>query len=104
MVKHINGKEFNSEVLQEKGVVVVDFFATWCGPCKMLAPVLEEVQNEMSNVKIVKVDIDENERIAQEYSVMNIPTIKIFKDGKEIATNVGFVPKASLVNMIEKNL
>lgn len=104
MIKHINGEGFNGEVLQEKGIVVVDFFATWCGPCKMLAPVLEEVQNEMNDIKIVKVDIDKNERIAQEYSVMNIPTIKIFKDGKEVTTNVGFLPKPSLVDMIKKSL
>ena len=76
MVKHINQDEFEKEVLNEEGVVVVDFFATWCGPCKMLAPVLDEVQDEMKNVKIVKIDIDENSDKASEYGVKNIPTIK----------------------------
>ena len=76
MIKHINEKEFNMEVLKEEGIVVVDFFATWCGPCKMLAPVLEDVQEEMKNVKIVKVDIDENPNVASEYKVKNIPPIK----------------------------
>lgn len=104
MVKHINEKEFNMEVLKEEGVVVVDFFATWCGPCKMLAPVLEDVQEEMKNVKIVKVDIDENPNVASEYKVKNIPTIKVFKNGEEITTNVGFLPKGALVEMINKSI
>ena len=69
MIKHINEKEFNMEVLKEEGIVVVDFFATWCGPCKMLAPVLEDVQEEMKNVKIVKVDIDENPNVASELKI-----------------------------------
>ena len=104
MVKHINEKEFNMEVLKEEGVVVVDFFATWCGPCKMLAPVLEDVQEEMKNVKIVKVDIDENPNVASEYKIKNIPTIKVFKNGEEITTNVGFLPKGALVEMINKSI
>lgn len=104
MVKHINENEFENEVLKEEGIVVVDFFATWCGPCKMLAPVLDEVQDEMKNVKIVKMDIDENSDKAAEYSVKNIPTIKIFKNGEEVTTNVGFLPKESLKEMIEKTL
>ncbi|MDU2288667.1 thioredoxin [uncultured Clostridium sp.] len=104
MIKHINEKEFNMEVLKEEGIVVVDFFATWCGPCKMLAPVLEDVQEEMKNVKIVKVDIDENPNVASEYKVKNIPTIKVFKNGEEITTNVGFLPKGALVEMINKSI
>ena len=104
MVKHINKDEFEKEVINEEGVVVVDFFATWCGPCKMLAPVLDEVQDEMKNVKIVKVDIDENPNVASEYKVKNIPTIKVFKNGEEITTNVGFLPKGALVEMINKSI
>ena len=104
MVKHINENEFNAEVLKEDGIVVVDFFATWCGPCKMLAPVLEDVQEAMKNVKIVKVDIDENPNVASEYKVKNIPTIKVFKNGEEITTNVGFLPKGALVEMINKSI
>ena len=104
MIKHINEKEFNMEVLKEEGIVVVDFFATWCGPCKMLAPVLEDVQEEMKNVKIVKVDIDENPNVASEYKVKNIPTIQVFKNGEEITTNVGFLPKGALVEMINKSI
>ena len=104
MIKHINEKEFNMEVLKEEGIVVVDFFATWCGPCKMLAPVLEDVQEEMKNVKIVKVDIDDNPNVASEFKVKNILTIKVFKNGEEITTNVGFLPKGALVEMINKSI
>ena len=102
MIKHINEKEFDIEVLNENGVVVVDFFANWCGPCNMLAPILEEVQEEMKNIKIVKVDIDKNPNVSQEYRVKSIPTIKIFKNGEELSTNVGFLPKGSLIDIINK--
>ena len=104
MAKVINTAEFRDKVENGSGVAVVDFFATWCGPCKMLAPVLDEVQDEINNVKIVKIDIDENLDKAYEYGVKNIPTIKIFKNGEEITTNVGFVPKNLLKEMIEKTL
>ena len=102
MVKHINESEFESEVLSEEGVVVVDFFATWCGPCKMLSPILEQVEWEMENVKIVKVDVDENPGIAGEYGVQSIPTIKVFKGGEDVSTNVGFLPKDALVQTINQ--
>ncbi|AYE33726.1 thioredoxin [Clostridium septicum] len=104
MVKHINEQEFDLEVLKEKGVVVVDFFATWCGPCKMLAPVLEDVQSEMSDIKIVKINIDENQKAAETYGVTNIPTIKIFKEGKEVTTKVGFQHKDALIQMIKQSM
>ena len=104
MVKHIGQDTFNEEVLNSKGVVVVDFFATWCAPCKMLAPVLEEVQSEMDNVSIFKIDVDESPEIANKYGVQSIPTIKIFKDGAEVDTKVGFMPKDSLKEAIEEVL
>lgn len=102
MIKHINGNEFNSEVLKETGVVVVDFFANWCGPCKMLSPVLEEIQGEMKDVKIVKVDVDQNQELAGKYGVQNIPTIKIFKAGDECVTKTGFLPKGNLEAIIKE--
>ena len=104
MVKHINQDEFEKEVLNQEGVVVVDFFATWCAPCKMLAPVLEEVASEMGEVKVLKIDVDESPETATKYGVQSIPTIKIFKDGAEVETKVGFMPKDILKEAIEEVL
>ena len=104
MVNHINDSNFNEEVLNAKGVVVVDFFATWCAPCKMLAPVLEEFASEMGEVKVLKIDVDESPETATKYGVQSIPTIKIFKDGAEVETKVGFMPKDILKEAIEEVL
>lgn len=105
MLKHIDENSFKEEVLNSKGVVVVDFYADWCGPCKMLAPVLEEIQGELEGkATIVKLNVDENPNISNEYSVQSIPTIKIFKDGKDVDTKVGFMPKDLLKEAIEEAL
>lgn len=104
MVNHINDKNFNEEVLNAQGVVVVDFFATWCAPCKMLAPILEEVASEMGEVKVLKIDVDESPETATKYGVQSIPTIKIFKNGAEVETKVGFMPKEVLKEAIEEVL
>ena len=95
--------ELKNENFQEEiktGLVLVDFFATWCGPCKMQSAVLEEIENE---VKIVKVDVDQHESLAREYSVMSIPTLILFKDGAVVTKNVGFMPKQALLSLIEEN-
>lgn len=91
---------FNEQI--KEGVVLVDFFATWCGPCKMQAPVLEELKEDRSDVKVVKIDVDQETEIAREYGVMSIPTLILFKDGKEVAKNVGFMPKELLVQWINE--
>ena len=96
MVMHVSASDFEEEVLKEKGVVVVDFWATWCGPCKMIAPIVEELDEEMSNFKFVKVDVDKNPQIANQYKIVSIPTLKIFKDGKLINTLIGFKTKDAL--------
>lgn len=101
MVMHVSASDFEEEVLKEKGVVVVDFWATWCGPCKMIAPIVEELDEEMSNVKFVKVDVDKNPQIANQYKIVSIPTLKIFKDGKFINTLIGFKTKDALKIDIE---
>ena len=102
MAKIINTSQFRGSVEENQGVVVVDFFATWCGPCKMIAPVIEELANEMENVKFVKVDVDKNPGSAGKYQIQSIPTLLIFKDGKVVDTLVGFRPKAALVEAIKK--
>ena len=97
MAKKVNSSEFKSEVLEHKGVVLVDFFATWCGPCKALTPIVDKLSEEMSGkVKIVKVDIDENSALATEYRVMSVPTMKLFKIGEVVETLVGLRPESEL--------
>ena len=97
MAKILNSNDFDKEVAE--GVVVVDFFATWCGPCKMLTPVFEELSVELNGkAKFVKVDIDESSEIASRFQVVNVPTLKVFKDGKVVKTLVGFRPKEALLS------
>lgn len=104
MVQHVSEMDFNEVVLNYEGVVLVDFWATWCGPCKMIAPVVEEVSNEVSNARFVKVDVDENENLANKYQISSIPTLMIFKNGTPVDTLVGFMPKDSLKAAVIKHL
>ncbi|MGP4071347.1 thioredoxin [Piscibacillus sp. B03] len=95
-------QNFNEEV--SDGLVLVDFWAAWCGPCKMIAPVLEELDAEMSDqVKIVKLDVDENQETAQKYGVMSIPTLILFKDGEKVDQTMGFQPKDALEQFVQKH-
>ena len=104
MAKIVNTGSFRGAVEENKGVVVVDFFATWCGPCKMLAPVFESVSEELNDAKFVKVDIDESLELAQKFGISTVPTKMIFKDGKVVDTLVGFMPKDSLKAKVEAHL
>lgn len=90
-IKHVNSNEFEAEVLKSDKKVLVDFWANWCGPCKMLAPVLEQVADEMPDVQIVKVDVDDNGDLAEKYNVMSIPTMILFKNGEQVGKSVGFI-------------
>lgn len=104
MVKHITSDELEELIAGEKPVVC-DFWATWCGPCRMLAPVFEEVSEKFTDRAVfVKVDVDENEDAARKYGVSAIPDIILFKNGKPAATNMGFLPAPALSEFVEKNL
>ena len=94
-MKNLNQETFNNEV--NSGTVLVDFFAEWCGPCKMLSPILHEVEDERTDVKICKVNIDDNFELAKVYKVMSIPTMIVFKDGKETARIVGYCSKNEIL-------
>ena len=95
-----NKDNFKKEVLDYKGTVLVDFNATWCGPCKMLKPVLEEIALESDKYKIVAVDVDEESELAKEYGVLSIPCLVLFKNGKEDTRSVGLISKSELEEML----
>ena len=95
LVSHLSQENFEEEVVKFNGKVLVDFWATWCGHCKMMAPILEELANEISddNIKIGKIDVDKNPEIASEYGIMSIPTFILFENGNSIQTLVGMQSK-----------
>ncbi|MDD3732318.1 MAG: thioredoxin [candidate division Zixibacteria bacterium] len=100
---NITDDSFETEVLQSDKLVLVDFWATWCGPCKMIAPILEEIASEMSDrVKVTKMDVDSNKVVAGKFNIMSIPSLLFFKDGKMVDQIVGAVPKAQLVSRLDK--
>ncbi len=100
-VGKVSDTTFESEVLKASGPVVVDFWAEWCGPCKMIAPALEEIAGSLGEkVKIVKLNVDENPRTAQKYGIMSIPTLMIFKNGELASRQIGAQPKAKLEQWI----
>ena len=100
-VGKVSDATFESEVLNASGPVVVDFWAEWCGPCRMIAPALEEIQSALGEkVKIVKLNVDENPNVATKYGVMSIPTLMIFKNGELASRQVGAHPKAKLEQWI----
>ncbi len=88
---------FEEEVLKSTKPVLVDFWATWCGPCRMIAPIVEEIANEYQNIKVGKINVDEQEKLAIQYGIMSIPTLILFKDGKEVKRILGYREKSQLI-------
>lgn len=104
-IVHISDGTFEADVLQANGPILVDFWAEWCGPCKMIAPVLQEVAQEYDGkVTIAKLNIDENPDTAPQYGIRGIPTLLLFKDGQLVANHVGALSKAQLVEFLDANL
>lgn len=102
MALEITDKNFNEEVLQSEKPVLVDFWATWCGPCQMLGPIIEELSKEMGDkVKIVKLEVDSNPETAEKYEIMSVPSLKIFKNGKVVKEFAGLQNKEILKNELE---
>lgn len=105
MVKEINYTDFENEVIKADKPTVVDFFATWCGPCRKLGPILEEVETEIGDkVNFRKINTDDNIEAAQAYQVSGLPTLLVFKNGEVVERMVGLMPKGSIITNIEKHL
>ena len=100
-VKHITKTNFNDEVLQAPGTVLIDFWASWCGPCRMLSPVVDEIAAERPDVKVCKVNVDEEPELAQTFGVASIPTLVVMRDGRALRQSVGVRPKSDILAMLK---
>lgn len=100
-VKHVKNNDFESEVLKSDKKVLVDFYADWCGPCKMMGPVLEAVAKENDNIDVVKINVDEEQELAMQYRVMSIPALMVFEKGEVVRKSVGLISKAEVLDLIK---
>ena len=104
-MKHVTDASFEADVLKAEGPVLLDFWAEWCGPCRQIGPILEELSKDMAGkITIAKINIDENPQTPSKYSVRGIPTLMIFKDGQVSATKIGALPKSKLYEWVESSL
>ena len=100
-VLHITKENFESEVLKSEKPVLLDFFATWCGPCRMVGPIIEQIAEENEDIKVAKLDVDELPEIAKEYRVVSIPTLMVFKEGKVVNQALGAMPKEKILALLD---
>lgn len=100
-VLQIKEDQFEAEVEKAEGKVLVDFWASWCGPCKMLSPVVEQLSDEVQDVKFVGLDVDDSERLAMKYGISSIPCLVLFENGEEVKRSVGFKPKPALAEFLK---
>ncbi len=104
-IMHVSDSTFEKEVLQAAQPVLIDFYADWCGPCRAIAPILEEIAHDLGDrLKVVKLDVDQNPETAMQYGVQSIPTLLLFKNGKEVERLIGYMSKSKLVSKIEPHL
>ena len=96
----ITKNNFQTEVLEAKETVLVDFWASWCGPCKMIGPIIDQIADERTDVKVCKINVDEEQELAVQFKVMSIPTLLVFKDGKVVNQSLGAKPKAAILAML----
>lgn len=97
----ITKENFQTEVLEAKGTVLVDFWASWCGPCKMIGPIIDQIADERSDIKVGKINVDEEQELAVQFKVMSIPTLLVFKDGKVVNQSLGAKPKAAILALLD---
>ena len=96
----VNSQNFEEEVIKSEKPVLLDFYADWCGPCKMLSPIIDEIAEENSEIKVVKVNVDDSQDLAMKYQVMSIPTLVVIKNGEEVNRSVGLIDKSQVLNLI----
>ena len=99
-VLHVNKDNFHKEVLNSDKPVLLDFFASWCGPCKMVGPILDEIAKEREDIKVCKVDIDEQPELASRYRIMSVPTLMVLKEGRSVEQSIGARPKHQILAMV----
>ena len=106
MVIEVNSSNFNSEVLKSPVPVLVDFWAEWCGPCKVMSPIVDQVAEELGGdkIKLVKINVDQNQQLAEQFGIMSIPSFKLFKNGQIVSEFVGSRPKEAVIQFINQNI